>query len=119
MPIEPNTALTPDKKGLLLEEIKSEIDSLSKSLKEKRYNDAAYLILQNAKDSLQKTLDTLLAKKGVITPAQSNDALDKINSAKKTRLEQDYSLGMKRTTLIAVGLLVLGVGYYIYKKQKK
>lgn len=119
MPIQPDTALTPEKKGLLLDEIRSELDLLNKSLKEKRYGDAAYLVLKNAKDSLQKTLDTLLAKKGVITPAQSNDALDKINEAKKSRLQQDYMMGIKRSTLIGIGLVIVAVGYYFYKKSAK
>lgn len=119
MPVPQNTALTPDKSSVLTDEVKRQIQLLSDSLKNKKYGDAAYILLSNTKDKLQATLDALLSKKGIITPQQTNATLDQINQAKKARLEQDYSTGMSKTLMVGLGVLLISVGAYYYFKSKK
>jgi hypothetical protein len=59
----------------------------------------------------------LLAKKGIITPNETNGVLDAIDASKKARLQQDYSAGVKNTT-IYLGILVAAVAaYYIIKRK--
>lgn len=119
MEIKQNQALTPEKKDILIEQIQQEISLLNQSIKDKNYTDAAYLVLQKTKDALQSTLNKLFEKKGVITPAETNTALDQISAAKKARLEEEYLFGIRKITFYGISVVVLAIGAYIYFKRKK
>lgn len=116
--IRENTALTPDKKQLLIDEIKSEISQVSDAIKDKQYGGAAFAIIQSKQVELQNLLNKFLERKGIITPSETTNTLNTISDSKKARLEKDFTKGISNTTLISVGILVLGIATYIYLKKK-
>lgn len=120
MIIKENQALTPEKKGFLVSQIQQEILLVNDALKRQKYGDAAFLVLQNAQESLQKTLNKLLEKKGIITPSETSKALEQINVAKRARLEDQFIMGIRKSTfyLISFGVIVVA-SYLIIKNNKK
>jgi hypothetical protein len=119
MAIEKGTILTPEKKGLLLDEVKSELSNVSDSLSKGQYGKVVTDVLTKNQQTLQGLLDSLMQKKGVITPKETNNALDILNTSKKARLQEDYVMGVKAGTFYLISFVLLaGVGFYIYKKYK-
>jgi hypothetical protein len=115
--IRENTALTPDKKQLLIDEIKNEISQVSDAINNKQYGSAALTIIQSKQAELQNFLNKFLERKGIITPTETTNTLNSINDSKKARLEKDFTKGISNTTLIGIGIVVLGVATYIYLKK--
>ena len=109
---------TPEKKAVLMEQIKAEIDNVSTQIKEGKYGDAVVKVLDQNQKSLQKLLNNLLMKKGVVTPSETDDALNLINKAKKSRLQDDYYMGIKKSTIILFSLIALGGAFYFYKYKR-
>lgn len=120
MTIRENQALTPEKKGVLVNQLQQELLLVNDALKQKNYGGAAFLILQNAQESLQKTLNILLEKKGIITPSETSKALEQINIAKKARLEDQFIMGIRKSTfyLLSFGVVIVAT-YLILKNNKK
>ena len=110
--------VTPEKKAVLIDQIKAEIDNVSSQIKEGKYGDAVVKVLDQNQKSLQKLLNNLLMKKGVVTPSETDDALNLINKAKKSRLEDDYYMGVKKSTIILFSLIALGGAFYFYKYKR-
>lgn len=119
MEIKQDQALTPEKKQILIDQVESEIKLLNQTIKDKNYTGTAYLVLQKTKDALQNTLNKLFQKKGVITPAETNTALDQISAAKKARLQEEYLFGIRKATFYALSIAVLAVGAFVYIKRRK
>jgi Mg2+ and Co2+ transporter CorA len=116
--IRENTALTPDKKQLLLDEIRSEISQVSDVIKGNQYGGAGLAIIQEKQAELQNLLNKFLERKGIITPSETTNTLNTINDSKRARLEKDFTKGISNTTLIGIVIVVLGVATYIYLKKK-
>jgi len=110
--------VTPEKKAVLMEQIKAEIDNVSSQIKEGKYGDAVVKVLDQNQKALKKLLNNLLMKKGVVTPSETDDALNLINKAKKSRLEDDYYMGVKKSTIILFSLIALGGAFYFYKYKR-
>jgi hypothetical protein len=110
--------VTPEKKAVLMEQIKAEIDNVSSQIKEGKYGDAVVKVLDQNQKALQKLLNNLLMKKGVVTPSETDDALNLINKAKKSRLEDDYYMCVKKSTIILFSLIALGGAFYFYKYKR-
>ena len=117
MPIAQDKALTPDKKQVLVDELEAEIRKINVAIKEKKYGTALFGIIQQKQVELQ--LNKFLEKKGIITPSETNSALDTLNSSKRARLEQDYYGGIKKTTWYLIGIGVIGIGAYFLIKRNK
>ena len=109
-------ALTPDKKDQLVKQIQSEIDSLNRILREQGAPAAVLEAAKRNKNSLQGLVNKILANKGVITPTETNDALDAMAKAKRERLESDFSTTVRRVAIVA-GLLI--GGYLAWRYVKK
>ena len=109
-------ALTPDKKDQLVKQIQSEIDSLNRILREQGAPAAVLEAAKRNKNSLQGLVNKILSKKGVITPTETNDALDAMAKAKRERLESDFSTTVRRFAIVA-GLLI--GGYLAWRYVKK
>jgi parvulin-like peptidyl-prolyl isomerase len=109
-------ALTPDKKDQLVNQIQSEIDSLNRILREQGAPAAVLEAAKRNKNSLQGLVNKILAKKGVITPTETNDALEAMAKAKRERLESDFSTTVRRFAIVA-GLLI--GGYLAWRYVKK
>jgi hypothetical protein len=119
MEIKQDQALTPDKKQLLIDQIKNEILLVSDSIKQKKYGTAAFTIIQQKQNDLQSLLNNILDKKGIITPSETNNALDKLNQSKRARLEKGFYMGIKKSTLMLIGIGIIGIGAYILIKKGK
>jgi hypothetical protein len=109
-------ALTPDKKDQLVKQIQSEIDSLNRILREQGAPAAVLEAAKRNKNSLQGLVNKILSKKGVITPTETNDALDAMAKAKRERLESDFSTTVRRFAIVA-GLLIGGYLAWSYVKK--
>jgi parvulin-like peptidyl-prolyl isomerase len=109
-------ALTPHKKDQLVNQIQSEIDSLNRILREQGAPAAVLEAAKRNKNSLQGLVNKILAKKGVITPTETNDALEAMAKAKRERLESDFSTTVRRFAIVA-GLLI--GGYLAWRYVKK
>ena len=116
--IKENTALTPEKKQLLIDEIKNEISLVSDAMKGNQYGGAGFAIIQAKQVELQNLLNKFLERKGIITPNETTSTLNAINDSKKARLQKDYTKSISNTTLIGIGILILGIATYIYLKKK-
>lgn len=119
MDIQKDQALTPEKKQLLVEQIKSELSQIGSSIKQRQYGSAAFMLLQQSQQDLQNILNKILDKKGVITPSETNNALDVLGTAKKARLEEEYIMGMRKATFYLVAFGILSVATYLLIKRKK
>jgi hypothetical protein len=119
MPIVQDKALTPEKKQELVDSLQNELLQISKAVKEKKYGTAIFGVIQQKQVELQTMLNKFLEKKGIITPSETNAALDVLNNSKRARLEEDYFRGIKKSTWFLVGLGVIGIGaYFLIKKNK-
>jgi hypothetical protein len=118
MDISPNQALTPNKKQALLDEIQNELVLSTQAATDPSQGVVPLSLLDKAKKDLQDLLNKFLERKGIITPSETSDAIDKINASKRARLQQDYILGIKKGTLLIVGVFVLAIGGYIYYKKR-
>jgi len=119
MTIRENQALTPEKKGFLVDQVQQEILLISDSIKQRKYGSAAFLVLQNVQQSLQDTLNKLLEKKGIITPSETSKALEQINKSKKARLEDEYVMGIRKSTFYLLSFGVIAVATYLIIKNQK
>jgi hypothetical protein len=117
MEIKGNEALTPNKKQFLIEQINGELNNANESIQEGDFSAVSLSIINKAKSDLQSVLNKFLEKKGVITPSETADAIEKINALKRARLEQDYVLGIKRGTWFIIAVVGLSVGMYFYYKK--
>ena len=119
MPITQDKALTPDKKQELVDKLQNEMLQISNAVKEKKYGTAVFGIIQQKQVEIQGLLNKFLEKKGIITPSETNAALDVLNTSKRARLEQDYYKGLKKSTWYLVGFGVIAIGAYFLIKRKK
>ena len=116
MAVQRGSIFTPDKKKLLVDELQREISSLQGAIKQKTGEAADKLKKIDA--DLNTRLNNLYEKKGVVTPQETDDILDAIASSKRTRLEADYFLGLKKGTIYLLAFLGIGIGLYWYNKKR-
>jgi hypothetical protein len=111
-------ALTPEKKPLLAEQINKELNSINDVLKKAGNSEAKKASILGYRKILQSELDNLLNKRGVITPEETNNTLNKIKESKKARLESDFLSGIKTYSIIIGVFIAAGIGIYMYTKNK-
>jgi hypothetical protein len=118
--IQKGQILTPEKKDILVNQIQSELSEVSDAISSGQYGQAAMDLLKKNTDKLQGVLNDLLSKKGVVTPTETNNTLDILNTSKKERLQGDFMGGIKMGTIYLVGgiLAIVGV-YFLVKKYGK
>ena len=117
MEIKGDKALTPNKTQYLVEQIKGELDNTQSAIQNSDLSVASLSLIDTAKNELQNVLNKFLEKKGVITPSETSDAIQKMNALKKARLEQDYILGLKKGTWFMIAIVGLSIGAYFYYKK--
>jgi hypothetical protein len=110
--------LTPEKKGLLVDEVNKELKSINESLKKGGNNAGKQTSIVSFKDLLQEELNVLFDKKGVITPEETNRTLNAIRESKKARLQSDFFSGLKTYSTVIGVFIAVGIGIYIYTKNK-
>jgi hypothetical protein len=110
--------LTPEKKSLLIDEVNKELISINDSLSIGITNSSKKTEVVSFKNELQKELNNLFNRKGVITPEETDSTLNKIKESKKARLKSDFLSDIKNYSLIVGVFIAVGVGIYIYNKNK-
>jgi hypothetical protein len=118
MPILEGQILTPDKKSLLADELKKELDSLNKTIAIGGITAGQKQAVEASKAAVQKVLNNILTKKGVVTPDETDDALKKIDEAKKARLQNDFYSSIKSYGTYILIALAAGIGLYYYTKNR-
>ncbi len=110
--------LTPDKKSLLADELKKELDSLNKTIALGGITAGQKQAVEASKAAIQKVLNSILSKKGVVTPDETDDALKKIDEAKKARLQNDFYSSIKSYGTYILIAVAAGIGLYYYTKNR-
>lgn len=118
MPIEKGQIFTPEKKGALIQEVENEIVKLDESLRKKALGSSALGLVKQNRDKLQTLLTLLFEKKGVVTPQETDDILEAIGNSKRSRLETQYYMGMKKSTAYLLFAVAVGAGIYFYMKKR-
>jgi len=118
MAIQQGSIFTPNKKKTLIDEIQQEIVNLDRTIAEKGRKSNLFIKLNTIKLDLQKSQTLLIEKKGVVTPQETDDILSLINNSKRSRLESDYYMGLKKTTFYLIAFTALAVGFYFYTKKR-
>jgi len=109
--------LTPDKKFMLADELKKELDNLNKAISLGGFTVAQKEAVNSSKVAVQKLLNNILGKKGVVTPDETDEALKKIDEAKRARLQSDFYSSIKSYGTYILIALAVGVGIYYYTKN--
>lgn len=116
--IQSGSIFTPDKKSLLIDEVQREIENLNGAFRG-NYKTDVLKRLQDIHQKLHGMLKDLQDMKGVVTPQKTDEILDTVSLAKKTRLESDYIFGVRRATAYLIIFAAISVGIYTYLKIKK
>lgn len=109
--------LTPDKKFLLADELKKELDSLNKAISLGGITAGQKQAAQASKQAIQKLLNNILSKKGVVTPDETDEALKQIDEAKRARLQSDFYSSVKKYGVYIAIAIAAGIGLYYYTKN--
>lgn len=117
MPILEGQILTPDKKFMLADELKKELDSLNKTIALGGIDAGQKQAIEASKAAIQKVLNNILGKKGVITPDETDDALKKIDEAKRARLQNDFYSSIRSYGTYILIAIAAGIGLYYYTKN--
>lgn len=118
MSILQGTIFTPNKKKTLIDEIQQEIVNLDGVIKAQKADSTQKFKLNTIKLGLQNSLNVLYEKKGVVTPQETDNILELLGDAKRSRLESDYYMGMSKTTFYFVAFAAVAFGIYFYMKKK-
>jgi hypothetical protein len=118
MLIEKGQIFTPEKKGLLIKEVENELARLDEALRKKSLGSSALALVRENRTKLQTLLTLLFEKKGVVTPQETDDILQTLGDAKRSRLETQYYMGVKKSTIYLGVVLGLGIGIYYYIKKR-
>lgn len=120
MAFERGTTLMPNKKPMLIEEVQQELSKVNNEINEKGLLGGSVELLKKNKERLQSILADLTSMKGVVTSEKVDDILDAIDEAKKSRLQTEFYLGLRKSTIYLISFIAVGYGiYYFYKKRLK
>jgi hypothetical protein len=116
--LEKGQVITPDKKNVIIDALNSEIKNLNEKLRNKEVDDFMRGGLSSSRQTLQNILNSVLDKKGVFTPDETTEIVNKIDEAKRQRLRQNYVVGMKKSAFYILGFVVIGATIYWYSRKK-
>lgn len=119
MPIEKDKALTPEKKEQLAKELQLEINAINESIRTGGVTGAVLEGVRQNREKLQAIVNKILTKKGVVTPQETNEALDAVEKSKRDRLAGGYSLTLRKVAIGLAVVVVAGWVYYYFKKVKQ
>lgn len=118
MPVEKDKALTPEKKQELAKDIQLEIDEINKAIQQGGVTGAVLESVRQNRERLQGIVNKILTKRGVVTPQETNEALDAVEKSKRERLAGGYSLTLRKVAIGVAVLIAAGWVYYYIKKVK-
>ena len=115
-----NETLTRGEGQIVLDDIKKEIKRLDALIKEKKIVGATVEILDEKKDLLQKQIDNILKKGGIITEEDYNKSYNLIRGQEEKELLDLSKKAKRRIIMFAlIGLGIIGAYYLLAKKETK
>ena len=119
MPVQKDMALTPEKKQELAKDLQAEIDAINAAIKSGGLAGGVLEGVRQNRDRLQGVINRILTKRGVVTPEETNAALDGIEKSKRQRLQGGYSLTLRKAAIALAVVVAAGWAYYYFKKVKQ
>lgn len=116
---ERGTTILPNKKPILIEEVQQELQKVVGTIRERGIIGGSVESLKTNKARLEAILRELTNGKGIVTAAKVDDILDALDESKKSRLQSEFYLGLKKSTLYLITFVALGIGGYYYIKNRK
>jgi hypothetical protein len=110
---ERNSVLLPNDKNKLSDLINEQLVALNKALRDNNGNIEISNSIAVLQEGLQNLLKKIFDKKGVITPDETNEVLDKIEETKRKIMQNNYddsqkSLGfIKLVSIIVIAIFVV------------
>jgi hypothetical protein len=117
MPLERGSILMPNQKPMLITEVQEELLKVNDAIRNKGIVGGSTDLLIETKKRLENILQELSNMKGVVTPSKVDDVLDAIDEAKKSRLQTDYYMGLRKSTLYLISFIAIGYGIYYFSKK--
>jgi hypothetical protein len=117
MALEKGQAITPNKKNVIIDALNEEIKNLNETIRNQKLDELVKGSLSSSRMGLQSLLTTVLDKKGIITPDETTDIVNKLDEAKKQRLRDNYVFGMKAGVFYLLGFVAIGAAIYWYTKK--
>lgn len=103
----------------LTNQLKSAIDHYDQKTKESGFWGGLLETLSQNRDNLQAILNNILAKNGIITIAEAQQAGDALQQAKQKELEASKKQYQKKMLTYALGgMLIIGAIILIIKRNK-
>ena len=105
-----DSALLPNDKNKLSDLINEQLVALNKSLIENRGNEIAINTLTTLQEGLKNLLKKIFEKKGVITPEETNEVIDRVEEAKKMILLESFDNAQANLGFFKiVGLIIIAI----------
>jgi hypothetical protein len=114
---ERNSALLPNDKNKLSDLINEQLVALNKALIDNRGNEVATNTIKTLQEGLQSLLKKIFEKKGIITPDETNEVLDKVDSTKKMIMRGQYINNETNYSFLKL-LGVIVVSVFVVKLMK-
>ena len=107
-----NTQLT------IVDELKGKLSEIKDKIKDGGLSKTIYDELTGSAKVIQGKLNEVLAKKGILTQSDVNDAYEVMQNIKRAELEKQNR--KERNRLLMYGIIVVAIigGVYLYKKNK-
>lgn len=102
----------------IVDKLKSKLSDIKDRLKEGNLTTSVFNDLSGSAKEIQDKLNEILAKNGVLTTGDIEDAYKLLQDKERNFLKNK----MKSNTIkiyVVLGLLIIGGGFYWYKKNKK
>lgn len=106
-----NTQLT------IVDELKSKLSEIKDKIKDGGLSKTIYDELTGSAKLIQGKLNDVLAKKGILTQSDVNDAYSVMQDIKRSELEKQSK--KEKNKLLMYGIIVIALigGVYLYKKN--
>ena len=102
----------------IVDKLKSKLSDLKDRIKEGNLTTSVFNELSGSAKEIQDKLNDILAKNGVLTSADIEDAYKLLQDKERSIFEKK----MKANTMklyIVLGIAIIGGAFYFYKKNKK
>jgi hypothetical protein len=114
---ERNSVLLPNDKNKLSDLINEQLVALNKAMRDNNGNIEITNSITVLQEGLQDLLKRIFEKKGVITPDETNEILDKVEETKRKIMQNNYDDSLKTIKVIkAVGIVFIGI--FVIKSLK-
>jgi hypothetical protein len=107
---ERNSVLLPNDKNKLSDLINEQLIALNKAMRENDGNIEITNSIAVLQEGLKDLLKRIFEKKGVITPDETNEILDKVEETKRKIMQNNYDDSLKTLAVIkVVGIIVIAI----------